>query len=153
MVVICAICGYEEHEEKCIPYETDYNVDDDKKEVKSWICSECINPKREALSKHLEVDYGELEESNYDESCIEYGRQEFLVLTDEEADERALSQLTDDPYMWKMAVADDHTTDSLEDWADQVLSIDGRGSVLSSWDGGEDWIKLGEIDYYIFRRN
>ena len=36
---------------------------------------------------------------------------------------------------WREAVAAQNTIDSLEDWLDSIISIDGWCSVLNHWDG------------------
>ena len=46
-----------------------------------------------ALADFLEVDVNELEESNYYDNGYAYGNQEYLVLTDEEADEKAREEI------------------------------------------------------------
>lgn len=45
--------------------------------------------KIEALAKFLDADVDDLSESRHDESSFDHGREEYLVLTDGEADERA----------------------------------------------------------------
>ena len=74
---------------------------------------------------------------------------EYLILEDYQADERAEEYLTDDPYLWKQAVESGNTTQGLDDWASDVLSYDGRGSLLSSYDGCEN----EQDDYFIYRTN
>jgi hypothetical protein len=78
---------------------------------------------------------------------------EYLVLTDDEAEDRARDFLVSDDYLWRSAVEHGNTTESLEDWADSVLKYDGRGSILSSYDGGEDYEEVGGEEYYIYRTN
>lgn len=78
---------------------------------------------------------------------------EYMILTDSEADYRANEYLTDDEYLWKCAVESGNTTAGLEEWAEDVLNMDGRGSVLSGYDGSEDYEKIDETDYYIYRTN
>lgn len=46
-----------------------------------------------ALAEFLEVDVNELEESNYYNNGYSYGNQEYLVLTDKEADEKAREEI------------------------------------------------------------
>lgn len=78
---------------------------------------------------------------------------EYKVLTDDEADRKANDYLTDDEYCWKCAVENGQTTAGLQEWADDVLSIDGRGSVLNGYDGCEEYEQIDGIDYYIYRNN
>ena len=78
---------------------------------------------------------------------------EYRVLTDSEADDSALEYLTDDTYLWAQSVEAGNTTESLNEWADNVLSCDGRGSVLNGYDGYEEYEKINETDYFIYRTN
>lgn len=78
---------------------------------------------------------------------------EYMVLTESEADYRAKEYLTDDDYLWKQAVESGNTTDNLEDWAEYVLSMDGRGSVLSGYDGSEEEETINGVTYCIYRTN
>ena len=80
---------------------------------------------------------------------VERNDGEYLVLTEVEAEIRAMDHLTDEDYFWKQAVQAGHTTQGLEDWAQEVIDIDGLGHILSSYDGGEE-----ETDnYLVFRTN
>ncbi len=78
---------------------------------------------------------------------------EYWVLTESEADYNAKEYLTDDTYLWTSSVEAGNTTDSLEDWADWVIQCDGRGSVLSGYDGCEEEEEIDGVDYYIYRTN
>jgi hypothetical protein len=78
---------------------------------------------------------------------------EYMVLTEGEADYRANEYLTDDNYLWKQAVEEGRTTDSLNDWAKYVLSMDGRENVLSGYDGREEQEEINGVVYCIYRTN
>ena len=78
---------------------------------------------------------------------------EYLVLTENDADYRAKKYLTDDTYLWTQSVKAGNTTDSLEEWADDVLNMDGRGSVLNSYDGVEEEEEINGINYCIYKTN
>lgn len=61
---------------------------------------------------------------------------EYSVFKDEgEAEEEAIERLVDEPYFWKMAVEQEHTTDGLEEWAEDVVRMDGAGHSLNTYDG------------------
>jgi hypothetical protein len=75
---------------------------------------------------------------------------EYRVLTDDEADSAMEDYVDED--MWKQAVEADQTTDSFEDWRDDVINMDGRGS-LASYDGEEREIEIDGETYYIYRVN
>ncbi len=78
---------------------------------------------------------------------------EYLVLTEVEADYRARESLEDDDYSWKCAVESGNTTEGFSDWVDSVLNIDGRGSILNHYDGGEEQEKIEGVWYCIYRTN
>ncbi len=78
---------------------------------------------------------------------------EYWVLTERDADYKANEYLTDDDYLWKEAVESGNTTDGLEEWAEYVISMDGRGSVLNGYDGTEETETINGIEYCIYRIN
>lgn len=82
----------------------------------------------------------------------EYGGTTYFIGTEEEAEEKARESLTEDPELWKQAVAAGDTTDSLEEWAQNVLDVDGVGSVLNSWDGTEEQQTVKGTTYLIIRQ-
>lgn len=45
------------------------------------------------LAQFLEIEASELEQSSYDENIFNYGNQEYLILTDEEADEKTAEEI------------------------------------------------------------
>lgn len=49
--------------------------------------------KIKTLAQFLEVEASELETSSYDENIFTYGNQEYLILTDEEADEKTAEEI------------------------------------------------------------
>ena len=51
------------------------------------------NEKINTLAQFLEVEASELEASSYDENIFTYGNQEYLILTDEEADEKTAEEI------------------------------------------------------------
>lgn len=103
-----------------------------------------------ALALHLEVDADELTVSSYNDQIIEYGSEDYLVVTDDEADQ-----------LWD---------EDLENYLDECLEIpetikpyfdreawksdarhDGRAHSLNRYDGNEDeitvyWWKSYETD-------
>lgn len=65
------------------------------------------------------------------------------LITEEEGEERAREYL-EDGELWKQAVETDNTTDSLENWIEMVLNMDGWQTVMDANDFGE----YEGIDYY-----
>ena len=78
---------------------------------------------------------------------------EYLVLTDQEADEYCEEYLDNNREMWVEAVKDDRTDESWEEWKKDVLINDGRGSIISGYDGNEDYETINGKEYCIYRTN
>ena len=55
--------------------------------------------------------------------------------------------------MWKMAVEAGNTTSGFEDWKQEVINMDGRGSILNGYDGCEEYEDVNDTTYYIYRTN
>lgn len=115
--------------------------------------NEELNPRIEALAKFLELDNDEkesLQESKHDETIIEYGKQEYLVLTDREADDKWEESL--DNYIDEFIISElpESVTRYFDDekWKRDARH-DGRGHSLSTYDGEEN----EQGDYYIYRIN
>jgi len=56
---------------------------------------------------------------------------EYLVLTDEEANDYCTNWLDDNRDMWVESVKADRTDESWDDWKKSVITNDGRGSIIS----------------------
>lgn len=109
-----------------------------------------------------------------------YGRAEYRVLTDDEAQEAAtdsireslwafnpsfLANQTNLPMSVFEALANAYETSNrailqiveescgLEDLVEEAISHDGRGHFLASYDHNEDEIKVNGTYYYIYREN
>jgi hypothetical protein len=110
--------------------------------------------KAEALATLLGVDVSEIEEG-YDDCTFEHARGEYLVLTDEEADQRWDEYL--DSYLDECVMPELHGT--LANYFDRDAwkrdaRHDGRGHSLSPYDGNEHEVRLADGTYvYIYRTN
>lgn len=130
--------------------------------------------KIEALAKYLECDIEDIKENDY---CFTYRKQEYLVLTDEEADEEAKEYILDTVWAFNKSFLDAHSEaiaeiddktfeviqercessnkailamiDDKEWFVEDAISSDGRGHFLSSYDGEEN----EQNGYYIYRIN
>lgn len=102
----------------------------------------------EAVTLQIDTicDYNIDENKHFSMSGTIYDMSEDNVMTEEQGEQRAEDYLQDDTDMWKEAVANDHTTDSFEDWCEHVLNIDGWQQVLGEVEGVGDY--NGEY-YYI----
>jgi hypothetical protein len=71
---------------------------------------------------------------------------------DEEGEQEALDYLTDDSYIWKEAVAAGNTTDGLEEWAEDVIRIDGWAQIIGGYDGLERVAELKDGTWFPYIR-
>ena len=125
------------------------------------------------LSQHLDCDIEEIEQG-YDDSIFELGNQEYLVLTDDEADERAKEYIESSVWAfssWFLASHTDldeeiikHLQDKYEgandallnaikdinDFVSDAISCDGRGHFMSSYDGQEHQL---DNNLFLYRTN
>jgi len=104
------------------------------------------NLRLNALALHLGVDVEELNVSSYDDNVIEYGSEEYLVVTDDEADElweQELDNLLEEIVYPELPK---HLRNYFDDekWK-RDARYDGRAHSLSHYDGNED-----EITVYYF---
>jgi len=113
------------------------------------------NLRLNALALHLGVDVEELNVSAYDDNVIEYGSEEYLVVTDEEADELWEQDL--DNYLEECIYPElpKHLRNYFDDekWK-RDARFDGRAHSLSRYDGNEDEITVFEFmdddDNYLY---
>ncbi len=132
--------------------------------------------RKQALAKYLEIDVDDLTGDDDDES-FELGSKEYLVLTDNEADERAADYIKDSLWAFNASFLAGYCDmpeemfkalqDKCEDaneafltcieradgglagFIEEAISADGRGHFMSSYDGEEN--EAGE--FYIYRVN
>lgn len=131
-----------------------------------------IENKIKTLAEHLDCEANEIVRS-YCDSNFELGNKEYLVLTDEEADNWAKEYIRETVWAfssWFLSKHTDideeiiqHLQDKCEganepllrsiidfdDFVDEAISIDGRGHFMSSYDGHEN--ELNEL--FIYRVN
>ena len=131
--------------------------------------------KIEALAEHLEIDTEDIDDSSYDKAVFEdVEGDEYLVLTDDEADERACEDIHESLWAFSAWFIVDHIDaridaetieklcgdmcedanpiiekliDDVDDFIDDAIGLDGRGNFLSRYDGEE--IEAGE--FFIYR--
>ncbi len=133
--------------------------------------------KEQALAKYLDEDLDSITEATYDDCLFEVGSREYLVLTDEEADQRAADYIEDSLWAFNSSFLASYTDlpeeifkviqpqcesandailqlveradGGLEGLVEEAISADGRGHFMSNYDGEEN----EEGDYYIYRVN
>lgn len=131
----------------------------------------------QALATHLGCDVSEVSESRFGDHCFDAEGGEFLVFTDEEADERAEQEIRESLWAFNASFIAGHTKNGLDDAAEKALAemqgrlcesanpivealiknmdhfifdairSDGRGHFISRWDGEE--VEAGQ--FFIFR--
>jgi len=108
-----------------------------------------------ALAKHLDCRKKEITVSQYDDTILEYYNEEYLVVTDDEADDLWEQDL--DSYLEDCIYPE--LTGNLKNYFDDEAwksdaRLDGRGHSLNRYDGSEYEIDLeGEETLYIYRVN
>jgi len=151
-------------------------------EIAIFICGLCVSiiwskmSKVSELAKFLDCEVEDLEESSYDESLFSWGNEEYLVYTDEEADEAVKDYIKESAWSFQAWFIVDHSelpyeaiemvqgfqkkceganetilaliTD-LDEFVNDAISADGRGHFLSGYDGKENEIE----NYFVFRTN
>jgi len=115
--------------------------------------------------------------ADYDEAQNNIDSEDFLVYTDEEADEAVRKEIEESVWAFNASFLQAHTgvhadvikkiqemcedaneplTDMIKDFdhfVDDAVSCDGRGHFLAPYDHEENEITFNGITYYIYRRN
>lgn len=123
--------------------------------AKTW--EDVEDPKVEALARFLEMTAGEALEDVAQEAgdCVYAAAgEEFLVCTDDEADEeakRSLENYVDECVLHEIPESYRRYFDT-EKFVDEALSSDGRGHTLGRYDGEENEIEVGGVTYYIYKQ-
>lgn len=110
-----------------------------------------------ALATHLELDNEEKDDlivSRYNDKLVEYGNEEYLVLTDEEADDALDDEL--DTVIDECVLVDlpesFHIYFDREKWKADA-NHEGRGHHLGRYDGVEHSVEAFGKTFYIYRQN
>ena len=131
-----------------------------------------MNNKIKTLSQFIECEVDEIERV-YGASTFEHGNREYLVLTDDEADERVKEYIEESIWAFSSWFLASHTgldeeiikhlqdkcegansvllnaVKDIDDFVNDAISCDGRGHFMSSYDGYEEELN----DLYIYRTN
>jgi len=118
--------------------------------------------------------------TTYDDKTVECEGCEYLVLTDDEANEALKARIADDlwaftpEFLETMTEIDSEVfrvlqekcessndavrslvdkTCGLDDFVEQAVAYDGRGHFLSGYDGCENEVSIGGETYYLYRQN
>lgn len=91
--------------------------------------------------------------SEFNDKIVEYGNEEYLVMTDKEADvalDEELDHLIEDCVIPEIPEEAKSYFDT-EKWKNDA-AIDGRGQFLAHYDGEENEVTVDGEDYYIYRQ-
>lgn len=107
------------------------------------------------LALFIATGYGP-DGASYDDSrhTVEVGSKEWLVVTDDEADElwdQDLENYLDECVLHEMPEMAQRYFDR-EAWK-RDARIDGRAHSLNRYDGNEEWEEINGTTYYIYRQN
>lgn len=129
---------------------------DDLQENKGY--DEDVAQRIAALSVMLEIDVEEVNEASYGTNAFEAERSEFLVLTDDEADQvwdEQLDSYLDDCVLGELSEMSQRYFDQ-EQWKNDARQ-DGRGHSISGYDGEEHEIVLDGIEsapmFFVYQTN
>ncbi|MBN1682829.1 hypothetical protein JW865_04680 [Candidatus Bathyarchaeota archaeon] len=113
----------------------------------SW--EDITDYKKVALGKYLDLEPKEAEEdiTTDDEEIYNYCGTDYYVLTEDEAQDKAEDYLGDE--LWQMAVESGNTELGKKEWVEYVISEDGYGTTLNSYDGTEYYDEDNKV--YIMR--
>ena len=133
-----------------------------------------------ALRHALDEHDAEPEEVAYRDNLYEIGNREYLVLTDEEADDEARENILRDLWAFRADFLLGHlpegmTTEALQaiqeklceaatepiramikdldHFVDDAIAADGRGHFLAGYDGEEAEVEIDGTDFYVYRVN
>ena len=134
-----------------------------------------------ALCAHLACESDDLDVSRYDETLIESGNQEYLVLTEDEGDQRAEEYIRETLWAFNADFICNYMPDgigpeevetlrgdrcedvnpafvalvgdNMDSLIEDALSADGRGHFLNTYDGEEYEVTVGETMYLVYRVN
>lgn len=110
--------------------------------------------KIKALAKFLDCKKSKITQSSYDENTFSYGTEEYLICTNDEADE--LWEAILDNYLEECIYSE--LIGNLKNYFDDKAwkrdaKYDGRGHSLSGYDGNENEETISEETFYIYRTN
>lgn len=154
----------EEERQRKLAYETDLCVDDpaDEDAIVQFLQDrmEDVNEYQTwrllALARVCHLQVLEMLDIKIDDRCgyVVQGT-DYYAGTDDELEDLAREYLTDDPSLWIESVKAGSTTQGLDDWVDDVISMDGWANVLNSWDGTSeevDFCEYGQDSIWVCRK-
>lgn len=131
-----------------------------------------------ALARALEIPLDDIT-ATADDGGFDHGSDEYLVLTDDEAQERAIEDCRESAWAFNLSFLGNYLPEgggaavaAIQDQCEganaavlallgsradeafeEAISVDGRGHFLASYDGAENEQTIGSETFYIYRRN
>ena len=114
------------------------------------------------------------------EQTFTFGSEEYLVLTEEEADERVREEILESVWAFNLSFLNSHARDGVDfedmkdfqeskceeanktflalikdvdHFVDDAIMADGRGHFISGYDGAENEVKIRDTYFFIYRIN
>ena len=126
--------------------QTEWDVYDDEQEdlIINWILDNTDAEDRDEAYKYLALaregyievaEIANIHKAEYNEHIYQMQGIDYYAGTEDELEELAMERLTEDDSLWIQAVQAHETTQGLDDWAQEVLDMDGATSVLNTYDG------------------
>ena len=138
---------------------------------------EMFDEQVQALAKHLDLDNEDLKMIEESNDYYSFGGRDYLVLTDDEADEKAKEYILDTAWAFNSSFLSCHSKgdvdeevfkvlsekcessndavlsliDDKDDFVKDAISSDGRGHFLSQYDGNENEEEINGTTYYIYK--
>jgi hypothetical protein len=145
--------------------------------------TETTDPRIHALAKHLQCDASDISKASYGDNVYEAEGDEYLVLTEDEANELAAERIKESLWAFNAEFISSHTKHGLDDdqiealkqmqgklcenansivealiedldhFIEDAIRSDGRGHFISSYDGEEYEVGEKIIEFYIYQTN
>ena len=145
---------FDENDSYYIANREDYDTDEEYNEAQTELDEEKEQAMNDAVQE-IADELDSIREVSYSDNTFEYGSEEYEVLTDSEADDRMEEEL--DNYIEECIypeIKDEHLRNYFDEeaWKSDAR-MDGRGHIISRYDGCEYEEKVNDTWYYIFRQN
>lgn len=135
--------------------------------------SEITHDMRAAAIAHLEGNHPDDYSEGYDETIVELGREEWLIVTDDEANTAAEAAIRDSVWAFNADFLASHSVadadifrllqqteraeslnepflsllTDIEEFIEDAVAADGRGHFLAGYDGREHEVPAGEYEF------